>query len=78
MLTDCRNIQDDVSTLEAWGLNLASQTDLNAYIRKNVKRHIIALTADLAKAKTQYANGQYWAFGETLGAMAVIATQWKH
>ena len=24
MMTDCHNIQDDVATLEAWGLNLAA------------------------------------------------------
>ena len=74
MMTDCRNTQDDIATIEAWGENLAAQTDLEAYIRKKVKRHIIPLTADLAHAKAEYAAGKYFAFGETLGEMAVIAT----
>ena len=74
MMTDCKNIQDDVATLTDWGMNLATQTDLENYIRHNVQRHIIALTADLAHAKAEYAAGEYFAFGETLGEMAVIAT----
>ena len=75
-MTDCHNIQDDVATLTAWGLNLAAQgPNLEDYIRHNVKRHIIALTADLAHAKAEYAAGNYFAFGETLGEMADIATQ---
>ena len=52
MMTDCHNIQDDVATLEAWGYNLAAQPNLEDYIRHNVKRHIVALTADLAHAKS--------------------------
>ena len=74
MMTDCRNTQDDIATIEKWGLNLAAQPDLEAYIKKKVKRHIIPLTADLAHAKAEYAAGNYFAFGETLGEMAVIAT----
>ena len=74
MMTDCKNTHEDIAKLEAYGLTLAAQTDLEAYIKRKVKRHIIALTADLAHAKAQYAAGNYFAFGETLGEMAVIAT----
>ena len=75
MMTDCKNTKEDQAILEAWALNLYSQTDLEGYIRHNVKRHIIALTADVAKAKALYAAEKYWAFGMLLGDMATIATQ---
>ena len=47
---------------------------MNAYIRNNVKKHLLVLTADLAKAKSFYANGQYWDFGVELGIRAEIST----
>ena len=73
--TDCHSMSDDFATLEAWGLNLYQQPDLEGYIRHNVTRHIIGLTADLNKARNYYADGQYWDFGNELGLMLAIVTQ---
>lgn len=53
---------------------MLAQPDIEAYIRGRVKRHIIALTADLAIFETEYNNGQYWKAGVELGIMASIST----
>ena len=74
LLKDCKAIGPDVLSLEAWATNLATQTDLEAYIRANVTRHLLALTNDLRKARGFYKDQQYWQFGLELGVMASIAT----
>ena len=73
--TDCSNMGDDFATLEAWGLNLYQQPDLEGYIRHNITRHIIGLTKDLNQARQYYAEADYWMFGNELGLMLAIATQ---
>lgn len=72
---DCTSISDDIATLEAVVADLESQTDLKAYIKKKITRHIVVLTADLAKAKSYYAGAHYFEFGMELGTMAAIVLQ---
>ena len=75
VIGDCRIIHDDIQTLEAWIANLEAQDDLEAYIKHNVERHLLALTNDLRKARSEYAAEEYWQCGVELGNMLVIATQ---
>lgn len=70
----CTHIAADIAILEAWALNLEAQPDIEAYIKGRVKRHIIALTADLATARSLYSQGEYFQFGVELGIMGSIAT----
>lgn len=51
----CTHIGADIAILEAWAANLEAQPNIEDYIRGRVKRHIIALTADLATARNYYA-----------------------
>ena len=75
LLTACKAIGPDIVTLEEYIANLAAQPDIEAYIRKDITRHILALTKDLALAKTYYSNANYWEFGMELGTMLAVATQ---
>ena len=43
-------------------------------VKSNVSHNIIKLTRDLSKARSDWKNEHYFAFGEELGDMLVIAT----
>merc|ERR1712060_273346 len=74
MLKDCTSIQDDIASLEAWGQVFLDPKSLPATVKSNVTHNLIKLTRDLNKAKNDWKNEQYFAFGEELGDMLVIAT----
>ena len=75
LMTTCTSIQDDVATMESWAsVFLEPAADLNDLIHRNIKRHIIGLTADVAAARKDWNNGEFFAFGEVLGEMLVIVT----
>ena len=75
VLTDCKNISDDITKLESWATIFQDTAALPDLIKSNVTHHLIKLTRDLNTAKNEWKAETYWAFGTTLGEMLTIATQ---
>ena len=75
LLTDCRNISDDITTLKGWATVFEAPSALPNLVKSNVSHHILALTRDLQKARKEWKNEEYYAFGTTVGEALVIVTQ---
>ena len=75
LLSDCHTLSADIAQLESWAVVFTTPSALPDLVRSNVTHHLIGLTRDLNKARSEWKNEQYYAFGTTLGEMLVIATQ---
>jgi len=71
-LYDCSQIGDDLADFERWLTVFEHPKELEPVIEANIKRHLGALTLDLAKVKKDISNGEWFAAGEQLGIMLVI------
>ena len=75
LMTDCTTLQDDIATLESWATVFAHPADLENVIKTNVTHNLLKLTRDLHRAKSDWSDEHYFAFGTDLGEMLTIATQ---
>lgn len=71
-LYDCSQIGDDLQDFEAWLSVFEHPVELEPVIEANIKKHLPALTLDLAKVKKAISNGEWFHAGEELGIMLVI------
>lgn len=71
-LYDCSQIGDDIADFERWLTVFEHPKELEPVIETNIKKHLAALTLDLAKVKKDISNGEWFAAGEQLGIMLVI------
>ena len=74
-LNECKNIQDDIASLQAWSTVFLDPAHLQEVVEHDVKRHILSLTTHARKAQQDWNNENYFGFGTELGEMLVIATQ---
>ena len=75
LMTDCTSISEDIATLESWATVFLDPADLESVIQTNITHNILKLTRDLNRAKNDWKDEQYYAFGTDLGEMLTIATQ---
>lgn len=67
----CKNIQDDVSAIEAWAKNFSDLKNLSATLTKHYLFHKKQVDADVTILKADAAEQKWFATGEEA---AVIAT----
>mmetsp|Transcript_38405 Transcript_38405/g.52130 ORF Transcript_38405/g.52130 Transcript_38405/m.52130 type:complete len:360 (-) Transcript_38405:104-1183(-) len=72
-LYQCAQIKPDLMEFEQWLTAFEHPKELAPVIEANIKRHLAALTLDLAKVKKTVSNGEWFHAGEELGIMLVIA-----
>ena len=75
LLSDCTHFSDDIAKLKSWAVVFEDPADLQSVITTNIKHNLLKLTRDLNRAKGDWKNEEYFAFGTELGTMLVIATQ---
>ena len=65
LLSDCKNMDDDIAAIESWATIFESKTKLVATVSKNFLLHKKAIKADIADAKAAWALHEYFSAGVT-------------
>jgi len=73
-LNACESMQEDIKTFETWASIFLHPATLKSTVEGNITSHKAALLRDLAKARTDLKNDEYFQFGDVLGKMLVILT----
>jgi len=72
-LTECKDIQDDISKIEKWGSQFLNPVTLVEVITKNVLANWKAIAADSTAIETDFNAGEYEKVGEDLGDLVVLS-----
>ena len=66
-VADCEHVTDDLQSLEEWSTVFTPFSTFKTRIEANIKTHLPKLSLDLAHARKDLKNEEYFAFGEQLG-----------
>ena len=72
-MTECKDIQDDISKIEKWGSQFLNPVTLVEVITRNVLANWKAIAADSTAIETDFNAGEYEKVGEDLGDLVVLS-----
>ena len=72
-LNDCKNIEDDIAKIEAWGEIFLNPVALVQTLTKNLLANWKQVSADITKVTTDYNAAKYYDAGEDVADTLVLA-----
>ena len=72
-LSNCENIQGDITKLEQWATIFEHPTELAEQVAENLLEHYNTIFGDISTGLADYNKGDYFDFGDEIGTAVLTA-----